>query len=653
MERPILARITFGPWPENPDDTWLDELDHAYHGLIGNLRHGGQIICDPNRGVVEGKFCVFAQLAGLDALDPRHCSHYALKYLAKLKVLFGQEPVITILDHGSVAEATPIWQDSPWLALLGSCFEIRSPLCAPNRAPIPAYHFPIDAIFRQDLFRWAACYESHHNLWLASGSLEKETYAALADPRSPFLIQARGYARRIEIATGKPVYTELFRYHGHAEEAEAARPCPLCGQPWQEEDEEFPFRCHPCRLISTICPGTDEDPWSSIGSWPGAVVRETYETYLPAAADTLRGLIQRGRGRGLLQAATLPPETVWSLIGDSLWNDPRVDRQLEYRDWYLGTLIQRTGMPAERLTAILRTEDPSDPENPNQLAREVLTWLAGNQCPGATDALLQLPAPEQSPDAGDPTAEPLHEPFSIPALIAPYQDLCLKEIINMAADRYTWALGPAAAAKVTPADRPWLLDRLGHTTPTGDAIILRALAEIADPSLLPAILPLLPEKNSFEKIWPACLIESLRHFLHRLPPEATLPLAREWIEPGPFDWLNTPLTFGESLLASHAQPADLAQLLRHLQESLPWDESRTSRLISLLQALARLSGIGPQPLVERAYQETQSAIIRRHAALAMAAHSPAHFAQHYAAECLHDSDAETRALARQILDSIN
>lgn len=264
MERHILARITLGPWPENPDETWLDELDHVYHGLIGSLWRGGQIIGDPNLGVIEGGFCVFAQLAGLDALDPRHCSRYALEDLAKLKVLFGQEAVVTILDPGKAARPTPVWQDAPWLALLGSCFEIRSPVCAPNRAPIPAYHFPIDSIFREDLFRWAASYESHYNLWMASGSLEKESYAALADPRSLFLIQARDYARRIEIATGKPVYTELFRYHGHAEEAEAARPCPLCGEPWQVEDAPFPLRCHPCRLISTFTLDATEDPWSGI-----------------------------------------------------------------------------------------------------------------------------------------------------------------------------------------------------------------------------------------------------------------------------------------------------------------------------------------------------------------------------------------------------
>lgn len=342
----------------------------------------------------------------------------------------------------------------------------------------------------------------------------------------------------------------------------------------------------------------------------------------------------------------LPPETVWSLIADSLWNDPRVDRQLESRDGYLGILIQRSGMPLERLTAILQAEDPSDPENPNQLAREVLTWLAANHHPGAADALLQFPSPEQAPDAGDPTDEPLPAPFSIPALSAPYQNLSLEEIINTATDHYTWALGPAAAAKVTSADRPWLLARLENNTSTGKAIVLRALAEIADTSLLPALLPLIPKEYYNDKGWPACLRESFRHLLHRLPPEVTLPLARAWIESFEF-WQDTPRTFGESLLASHAQPADLPQLLRLLQESLPSDESRTGRLISLLQALARLPDIGPQPLVERAYQETRSAIIRRHAALAMATHSPAHFAQHYAAECAHDSDAETRALAQQ------
>ncbi|MEQ1752371.1 MAG: hypothetical protein ABL974_23320, partial [Prosthecobacter sp.] len=103
----------------------------------------------------------------------------------------------------------------------------------------------------------------------------------------------------------------------------------------------------------------------------------------PAHAQTLLGMLQRGRGEGFLRLLDEAPQHAWTLIEDCLRHDPRMDRQVESRSWYYGTLIQKTKMPLERVWRVLGVVDEDD-----TLVLDVVGWLAQNGTSEAVDVLM-------------------------------------------------------------------------------------------------------------------------------------------------------------------------------------------------------------------------------------------------------------------------
>ena len=79
-----------------------------------------------------------------------------------------------------------------------------------------------------------------------------------------------------------------------------------------------------------------------------------------AEPESLLGMLQRGRGKGYLQALETPPEQLWPLLFECVTNDPRLDRQLEEREENYASLIIASGMDLEPLAADLRQNDVRD-----------------------------------------------------------------------------------------------------------------------------------------------------------------------------------------------------------------------------------------------------------------------------------------------------
>ena len=76
-----------------------------------------------------------------------------------------------------------------------------------------------------------------------------------------------------------------------------------------------------------------------------------------ADADTLLGMLQRGRGAGYLLAIETAPSTVWPLLFECITNDPRLDRQVEDRADYYASLILETEMDITPLADYLQKND--------------------------------------------------------------------------------------------------------------------------------------------------------------------------------------------------------------------------------------------------------------------------------------------------------
>lgn len=85
--------------------------------------------------------------------------------------------------------------------------------------------------------------------------------------------------------------------------------------------------------------------------------REIHRGVSLADPDSLLGMLQRGRGRGYLEALKAPPETVWPLLFECITNDPRLYPFFECREEYYAALIVATGMSLEPLRIFLEQHD--------------------------------------------------------------------------------------------------------------------------------------------------------------------------------------------------------------------------------------------------------------------------------------------------------
>jgi hypothetical protein len=82
-----------------------------------------------------------------------------------------------------------------------------------------------------------------------------------------------------------------------------------------------------------------------------------------ANAKSLLGMLQRGRGKGYLDALEAPREVVWALLFECITHDPRIDTQCETRAEYYAGLIAATGMDLRPLQHDLQRNDAHDTDS--------------------------------------------------------------------------------------------------------------------------------------------------------------------------------------------------------------------------------------------------------------------------------------------------
>jgi hypothetical protein len=136
---------------------------------------------------------------------------------------------------------------------------------------------------------------------------------------------------------------------------------------------------------------------------------------------------------------------------------------------------------------------------------------------------------------------------------------------------------------------------------------------------------------------------AIRAIMEALPPEMTLPYARQWFNSP--DWQHSRLA--NDLLEKHATPDDFPMVYAVLAEMLretPDMMNGYYEVCDLLQILTRFREIGALPEVERVYVEADWSYAREWAARAMAANALDWFAHGYAYECLWDADEDIRVI---------
>jgi hypothetical protein len=108
-----------------------------------------------------------------------------------------------------------------------------------------------------------------------------------------------------------------------------------------------------------------------------------------AAASTVKGRLQRGRGQGYLDAVYAPSEQVRTDLLDCIVRDPRWDSQVEARAGYYAELAQRLSLDTAVVAAHLFSPDDDHihDEDRTGLALQVLSGLARR---GRQDAVAVL-----------------------------------------------------------------------------------------------------------------------------------------------------------------------------------------------------------------------------------------------------------------------
>lgn len=701
MKDAIISKITFGRTPENADEVWHEQTEEALEAWFRALQRHGQILGTPVRGVEAEAWFAFVRQPCRDSLAEENSSRYVLKQLERLTLFFGQRPEIQLLTQGCPEWTCSKWQESPWLVLLGATEDGLGALRASDLSCIPNYQMPLDADDSERLSFWAQAQERHESIWFSSRSLEIAAYRALADPLSELNLQAARLAWQVEKAVGKPVFTVLFRHYALPDGLEKSRPCPLCGEPWRVEDQDFPFRCEPCRLLGEIGPSRPENGLEWIGTWEARLQPPSPAQRWPDDARSLASLLRKGHGSAHRQLLHEAPARAWALLEDCLRHDPRLDRQVESRDWFYGSLILATHMPLARVWKLLREAAEDD-----WMILDVVGWLTEQKIPGAGEALVseisrrecwqdvlyhimttgddenakqacraiqnRFPEParlvealedawHRNPDLLKPLES--HEATVVRDALARLKEQTLEnkrrhELRKTAASSATLReliescstieeghfAGRSAAEKAIPEDSTWIVSQLSHQNPGRSVAALKALQKIMHDELFEPVLAFFSE--GLEHEMKNAVRTRCTYTLLAASPLKSLPIGRQWIR----DSHPERRALARKILALHAEPHDTPLLRQLLAEGLQDEETHLYLICDCLKAFARFYDSDIPDEVIQAYQQMRYSYGRKLAAKAIQAMSPNAFREEYAQDCLLDCEADTRELARLSLE---
>jgi hypothetical protein len=405
-----------------------------------------------------------------------------------------------------------------------------------------------------------------------------------------------------------------------------------------------------------------------------------------AAADTVLGQLQRGRGAGFLAALAMPPETVWPLLVECITHDPRWDRQVERRGEMYADLMMTSGMDLAPVEALVRAHDPNDRGMSEFQPFEVVSELAKRGDERSLDLLRELVR-----DSGDwPDSFDVLMDIGTPAAIESLDEILLSRAQDdQELERHlpwdeddgpwaTWRLrhpridaGMRArraeiereAAEAAQLDglsiEELLLSKArDHGNPRAGEFVWDRIAKIVRPSDLPVIVRHLDSAEirfcrralgALRKISSKEALAALRAFIESnpvmrercmayvgralcaQPAELVLDLGRSWFEQP--DWPYR--AWGQNILSEHATVDEVPLLERALAQCCT-DADQSYRACAVLEAFGRLPATGHFPDIERAYLEARYSLVRQEAARAMQVTDPHTFADGFAYECLWD-----------------
>lgn len=224
----------------------------------GALRKNGQALGrDMPLVETKGALTLFLLVPAKDSLKG-HFNRWAKQCLQDIRSAGATGPFIKLRgqDASTGLKQCKCRKRSSYV-LFTTYLDLDSALrCGDCFSPVPLYEIkPWRDDEFVDIMTWNSNYRACDTLYMNSGTGEQFGLRQMSDCRSSLSKEGRELCRRIEAATGKPVYYYLFRSYGRSRQQETSRKCPSCHRKWYLKTtclKFFDFRCNRCRLVSNI-----------------------------------------------------------------------------------------------------------------------------------------------------------------------------------------------------------------------------------------------------------------------------------------------------------------------------------------------------------------------------------------------------------------
>jgi hypothetical protein len=287
---------------------------------------------------------------------------------------------------------------------------------------------------------------------------------------------------------------------------------------------------------------------------------------------------------------------------------------VESRSDYYATLALRLDLPMAALLPVAIAEDPDEA----WIVRGTLEAMARRGSVEASDALAQLP---------DDEAERPRRPLA-------------RSRSQVATD----AVVDVVLAGIQPPFPSALVHRFQHTQQPHEVDALRAAAAVCPNPwgrrFALRVLGLRGDTTPLDAVETVLASEEIGtgraaawHYVSALPPEISLPLARQWLVK---DDGRSGVAGG--VLAEHAELSDTSAVRRVLSRAVDY-----YTICDLVTVLGRLPEGGPYPELATVYLGSAYSYARMRAVRAMAATDPS-FAETWAEECLWDCEDVSREI---------
>jgi predicted nucleic acid-binding Zn ribbon protein len=238
------------------DDIDQNELWHAFNGLLGFLRHNGQLIGRYMQPFAkDGRISATFPTATEDALDKQHHNKYVVDGIGKLEELCGQKLEIEWVGYGEDQEKSICDCTKHKHFLLYYYGEYSPIVCGSCEKQLPLFKMPklYDNTEYWNLTNWQSAYQGCVLIDLNCGTGERWAIRQQCDYNSGLSKQGREVAAKITEITGVKTYYFLSNFSKRSRKKDIERPCPSCGGEWHLEKSIHGYvhhKCDKCLLMS-------------------------------------------------------------------------------------------------------------------------------------------------------------------------------------------------------------------------------------------------------------------------------------------------------------------------------------------------------------------------------------------------------------------